>query len=553
MDRRRKSIVVCVVAGVLAISAGLMIVPARHESQTSDEATYLVSGLSYWRTGDFRLNVEHPPLVKEFLSLPLLAQHATFFANDSDWNGASQWDVAPKVLYGNTVSGPTLLASSRYANIGLTLLLIVLCTWWSYRAWGMRGAAVTLALAAFEPNILANGHLATTDVGYTLGVLACMFTFGWWIERPTARRTAVLSVAFAGALLTRFNAAILIVVLPLQYLVVRVTNGSAPRVTKRQAWSAIVSMAVVAFFCIWATYGFELRVLDRVQDATARHEIATLGSWGSFMLHTPLPAASYLSGMLWQLGHNAGGQVAYLFGQVQNGGWWYYFPVALIIKMTIVSLVFAAVALILSLRRRSGTSDSLFGGWFIGVPFIILLGIAMAGRLDIGVRYVLPVICLLVISAGGIVRILTPHSRWLVALLVLCLGLNVLSVVRNAPHYLPYANEAFGGPSNLHRLLADSNIDWGQDVPLLTAYLSDHGITNASTHPFSNVPRTALGLSTTDVPQSISEPWYGVAALGVSELAYGNYSWLQGVTPTAVLGHSINVYDFRQTPAQPVP
>src|SRR5881397_3128466 len=41
-------------------------------SQTSDEAVHLSAGYSYLKTADFRLNPEHPPLVKEWAALPLL-------------------------------------------------------------------------------------------------------------------------------------------------------------------------------------------------------------------------------------------------------------------------------------------------------------------------------------------------------------------------------------------------------------------------------------------------------------------------------------------------
>jgi hypothetical protein len=38
----------------------LQITSARKEAQTWDEAVYISAGYSYWKTGDFRLNPEHP-------------------------------------------------------------------------------------------------------------------------------------------------------------------------------------------------------------------------------------------------------------------------------------------------------------------------------------------------------------------------------------------------------------------------------------------------------------------------------------------------------------
>ena len=38
----------------------------RANSQTDDEANHLAAGYSYLTTGDFRLNSEHPPLIKSY-------------------------------------------------------------------------------------------------------------------------------------------------------------------------------------------------------------------------------------------------------------------------------------------------------------------------------------------------------------------------------------------------------------------------------------------------------------------------------------------------------
>jgi hypothetical protein len=39
-----------------------------------------------------------------------------------------------------------------------------------------------------------------------------------------------------------------------------------------------------------------------------------------------------------------------------------------------------------------------------------------------------------------------------------------VSSLRTFPEYLPYSNEAFGGPSKTYLRLHDSNVDWGQDL-----------------------------------------------------------------------------------------
>lgn len=549
---RARIVTVTVVTAVLAAMVVLMAVPAVRESQTMDEASYVVSGLSYWTTRDFRLNIEHPPFLKELFAVPLLARGATFFANESDWNGASQWDVAPKVLYQNVVPGMTLLRDARFVNIGLTVLLVLLLTWWSYRMWGRRGAGITLVLAAFEPNLIANGHLATTDVGYALGMLAALVTFGRYLERPTVRRLVLAAAVFSLALLTRFNAVILVLLLPMEYLLALWTTKGRVELSRRKLVSAIAAFVLIGFVVVWASYGFEVRSLDRFQDEQARRALEHSGAVGQFLTTTPFPAASYVSGMFWQLGHNAGGQPAYLFGRTSDVGWWYYFPVAVAIKMTLASLALAATSAVLCARKRYRQvgEAAVFSGWYLALPMAVLLAVGMTTRLDIGVRYLLPVIGMITVAAGGCARLLPSRMNRYGVLIAALLAFNIVSVVRTFPHFIPYANEAFGGPSNLYRSLIDSNLDWGQDIPLLTAYLSDRNITDYRVSLFSTVPRNVYGLDYDSVPMDheiTGSPYYGVVVISLSQLYYPayRYEWLQSQKPTATLGHSINIYDFR--------
>lgn len=554
IDASARIRLVAAVAAVFIVGAmvWLMWVPARQESQTSDEATYVVSGLSYWRTGDFRLNVEHPPLLKEMLAIPLIARGARFFANDSDWNGASQWDIAPKVLYGNIVSGHSLLVSARMVNMVLTVLLVLTLAYWSWKTWGSWGAIITLALAAFEPNILANGHIATTDVGYTLGMVASIVMFGRFLERPTMARMVTAAFAFSFAILTRFNALVLVMLLPMLYCVVLRTSAGTSRLGKRSMAKTITVFLLVSFVMTLITYGFEVRPLDRVQDVSARSKLEMTGSLGSFIERVPFPAASYISGVLWQIGHAAGGQLAYLFGSLKQGGWWYYYPVAIAVKMTLGSLLLVAVAVATATRRggTEGHEPRVFSGWFIAVPAVVCLVSVMASRLDIGVRYALPTVAMLTVVAGGAVLAVKRFRYWLVGIILAAVLFHIGSAFRAFPHFLPYANEAFGGPPALSRHLNDSNLDWGQDLPLLASYVNRNGIAEYRLSVFSNVPLWAYGLAGKAAPtdQEVSErPYRGVVAVSASQRTYHPdlYYWLSGLTPAIILGHSIAVYDLR--------
>ena len=46
-----------------------------------------------------------------------------------------------------------------------------------------------------------------------------------------------------------------------------------------------------------------------------------------------------------------------------------------------------------------------------------------------------------------------------------------MSAALTFPYYLPYSNEAFGGPARTYLRLHDSNVDWGQDLGRLAEHL----------------------------------------------------------------------------------
>ncbi|MBI5072604.1 hypothetical protein HZA99_02180, partial [Candidatus Woesearchaeota archaeon] len=62
---------------LLAIFIVLATTSMTHNSATSDEVAHIPAGYSYWQYFDYKINPEHPPLVKLWATLPLLILHPT--------------------------------------------------------------------------------------------------------------------------------------------------------------------------------------------------------------------------------------------------------------------------------------------------------------------------------------------------------------------------------------------------------------------------------------------------------------------------------------------
>src|SRR5689334_676998 len=96
-----------VVALLLATMGTIQVTTILQESQTWDEAIHLSAGYSYLRTGDYRINPEHPPLEKILNAVPLLFLQPSLPLADSSWTNSDEIDFGNKFLYVNRVPAET--------------------------------------------------------------------------------------------------------------------------------------------------------------------------------------------------------------------------------------------------------------------------------------------------------------------------------------------------------------------------------------------------------------------------------------------------------------
>jgi hypothetical protein len=100
--------------------------------------------------------------------------------------------------------------------------------------------------------------------------------------------------------------------------------------------------------------------------------------------------------------------------------------------------------------------------------------------MNIGVRHLLPIYPLVIIWASQAIQWPTQRGVVSVAKVVMLTGLTawyVLNTLGSHPHYVTYFNELIGGPRNGYQYLSDSNVDMGQDLKRVSAYLREAGIT----------------------------------------------------------------------------
>ena len=85
-------------AAVAALYLVLSFASLRGKTATYDETAHIAAGYSYWLRSDYRLNPEHPPLVKYLTAVPFgfLDLKMSF---EEDWHHARQWTLGRKFLF----------------------------------------------------------------------------------------------------------------------------------------------------------------------------------------------------------------------------------------------------------------------------------------------------------------------------------------------------------------------------------------------------------------------------------------------------------------------
>jgi hypothetical protein len=193
-----------------------------------------------------------------------------------------------------------------------------------------------------------------------------------------------------------------------------------------------------------------------------------------------------------------------------------------------------------------------------------LLLASLTSHLDIGLRYLLPAFPSLFLLLGGLVDGVARRGGWArAALLLLAVGYGG-ATLRAYPHFLPFFNVLAGGPAGGWRYLANSNNDWGQDLPLLARWLEREAVGSGErVHLayFGHLDPARYGIRYV-LPPSRPEPGIHIVSLNLLlGLPYvlndhgtwrllgedlvrqqHEYAWLRGREPVARLGESLWVF-----------
>ncbi|HEX4257489.1 MAG TPA: glycosyltransferase family 39 protein [Streptosporangiaceae bacterium] len=519
---------VLLAAGFLALG----VAEAWSDAPTFDEPVYVSAGLAGILHHDVTLNDEHPPLPKALAALPVLFTHPAIPANGS-WSGNDEQAYATRFLAAQLAAGhvrPVTFASrlvplAETAAVAFVLFALAMELFGSALA-GLLAGALWLA----SPLVLGIGHLDGVDIPFALATVLSSWALVRWLRRRTWRALGGLGLAFAAVAGSQISG---LAVVACGLAVVLVAE------TRRQ----------------WPVRGWP--AVGRIAGAIALPTLIGLaGLWLGYLVLDPAvitqPAVvlprPYLDGLHFLATQDTQPAAGFVAGVAYQGGRWWFWPVSLVIKWPLASLLLLLAGLVACCWRPR--SDRRAAGWGVGLPAAALAAFYLATPRDVGLRYLLPTLALAAALAGALVPL---AARWrpvarrtALAGVAVASALTVAATAASFPQSLAWTTWPF---RPAYTAVTDSNVDWGQGLYALSAWSAAH-------HPYLLYfgPR---GVDTTTIPGSRALPadpaqhvtgWVAVSVTALNSSNRAELSWLRRWCPVRVLDGSILLYRFREPP-----
>jgi hypothetical protein len=265
--------------------------------------------------------------------------------------------------------------------------------------------------------------------------------------------------------------------------------------------------------------------------------------------NTPIPLpAQLLQGMDSMSLNNEDPLPNYFMGEIYAGNRPAYQITAFLLKTPLPSLALLVLGAFALFANRAVSRETKLT---IAVPLLAhFLLVSFVSNWNIGLRYLLPVYPL-----GAVIAAAAFLSRRLRLPAAALAAASVITGVAAYPQHLSYFNLASGGPEKAYRFLADSNLDWGQDLIRLKQYTDREHTGQICLAYFGTVDPEIYGIDYRLPDDDSLCPYLAVSVQYLVGLAYNNpdhgkltsfpyhrFSYLLDRKHDARVGHSILIF-----------
>lgn len=433
------------------------------------------------------------------------------------------------------------ISSGRVFTMLFSLIPALVIFLWAKELYGFLSGLLSLILYTWDPNIIAHSQLVTTDI-FAVGMIV-LSTFILWrfSERRNWQHALVLALVLGLSQLAKYTC---IFLYPLFFLLIvirdspeliRSTVEKDFRRLKNYLGQLFLSVLLVGVISILiinvgflfnqtgnpiSTYKFRSDTFNRIKT-----RILSVGD-----LPVPLPYP-YLQGLddvrsRERTGRGFGN--VYLFGELRKEGFQGYYLYATLYKepiATLIAFLFASAVYIYKRKYHNFLRKELF---LIGPLLFFVIYFNFFYQAQIGIRYLLVAFPFMYIFTGNVIEDWQASSALRKTAVLALAAYLMVSVISYFPHYVPYFNEIVHDRRLAYKILADSNLDWGQADDFASKYLEQH-------------PETLIELE---------QPAAGKILISVNDLVGltaepETYQWLrENFTPIDTVAYAYLLYDI---------
>lgn len=562
IKRRWFNIIGVVLLGTMAIISFMVM---KNDSAIVDEVAHIPAGYGYVKYLDYRLNPEHPPLAKAIAALPLRFVDLKGLDQSAAWQDIGQWEAGWDFIYRFGNDADKILMLARLPMILLLLTLGFYVYRFAVEKFGRRTAVFVLTLLAFYPDLLAHGHLVTTDVAAALGFVIAIYYFDHWINNKTKKNLIFAGIAFGLAQLLKFSAILLI---PIFFTYIFFRAFSERGMMKYDYWQtfwsllkSLILIGLVGLAVIYLVYlplvwntpaAIEHKLIETNLTSDARTQI--FRSFLHLFENSPFLRAigHYILGIFLVFGRVGGGNSTFILGHYSDKSISWFFPIAWLIK-TPLPVIFLLGGSFLLFFKKGNFKKNLWLNILFLTPIFIYWAVTLKGSLNIGIRHLMPTVPFVLLFIGSQMKpYLTAQHR---PKQLIFAGLAVWMIVGSIiayPNYMSYFNETTIG-MNKYDLMVDSSLDWGQDLKRLATYVQDNQIDTIKIDYFgggvpeyyiSGVQKWRSGNGPTTGYLAVSATFYQFSKMFGPQEGKWSYEWLSDYKPVAIIGNSILVFNI---------
>lgn len=369
--------------------------------------------------------------------------------------------------------------NGRYFTLLISLLVGYFILKWSEGLYGQKAASFSLFLFVFCPNLNAHAGFVTTDMYAALCTVAPCYYY-WKLRNDNSWKYIILfGICLGLAQLVKQSLTILIFIFLSFELIMQIYFKTLLSDLKNKL---VKLLAVVLLVLLIINGGFlfhqSLKPLGSYQFKSKTFHLLQTNL--SFVKDIPLPFPSpYLQGLdqvknMTEIGAGDArvSGFNYILGNKSKESFWYYYIVILLFKSPLIVILLIILLLYHGIRRRSiSLNKNEFLILFVIVSFFVFLSFMVSRQ--VGLRHILLIYPLTYILLGQSIYILNQNTFGKAVLFGSVIYL-ISTFYYFFPNLIAYSNELLWDKKSAYKIMADSNLDWGQSSQKLNYYMQKH-------------------------------------------------------------------------------